>query len=137
MSEAARNQPTLPGIEPRRIVADDMSAPEIDAKIAAAEARTDTKFAQVQGTLSMIARDLARLSEDNRATRTTVRNTGWALAGLIIAVAAMGITVFGIMGDRFIAGMSASEIADRAAERAMLRSFEAVKASPPTTPVAK
>jgi hypothetical protein len=61
----------------------------IDSKIAAAEARTDTKFAELRG-------DLAKF-----ATKGTVWGAVGTAVALLLAVAAFG-------GDRFDAGMSSS-----------------------------
>lgn len=65
----------------------------VDSKIAAAEARTDTKFAELRG-------DLAKF-----ATKGTVWAAAATLGGTILAVL-LGVLAFG--GDRFDAGMSAS-----------------------------
>jgi hypothetical protein len=63
----------------------------VDAKIAAAEARTDTKFAELRG-------DLQRF-----ATKQTV----WGAAGTIVAII-LAVLAFG--GDRFDAGVSSSAL---------------------------
>jgi hypothetical protein len=63
----------------------------VDSKIAAAEARTDTKFAELRG-------DLQRF-----ATKQTV----WGAAGSIVAIL---LAVMAFAGDRFDAGMSASDV---------------------------
>jgi hypothetical protein len=65
----------------------------VDSKIAAAEARTDTKFAELRG-------DLAKF-----ATKGTVWAAAGTLGGTILAVL-LAVLAFG--GDRFDAGMSAS-----------------------------
>ena len=59
----------------------------VDAKIAAAEARVDTKFAELRGDLS------------NFATKGTV----WGAVGTAVAI---GLAVAAFGGDRFDAGMS-------------------------------
>lgn len=59
----------------------------VDAKIAASEARTDTKFAELRG-------DLARF-----ATKGTVWGAMGTALGIVLAVAALA-------GNRFDAGMS-------------------------------
>ena len=61
----------------------------VDAKIAAAEARTDTKFAELRGDLK------------NFATKGTV----WGAAGTVLAIL-LAVAAFG--GDRFDSGMSVS-----------------------------
>ena len=81
-------------------------------KIALVEAKTDTKFAQLSGRIDLLLKAVGDLSDrsnnverqmselrstvliDNRHTRSTVRNTGFALAGLIIA--SLGTVVAGI-----------------------------------------
>ena len=72
----------------------------VDAKIEAAEARTDTKFAQLIGrmdsfaeSLSAIRGELKDIQADNRHTRGTVRNSAFALAALMIAMLALFATV--------------------------------------------
>ncbi len=60
-----------------------------DSKIAAAEARVDTKFAQLRG-------DLEKFS-----TKSTV----WGAAGTVVAIL-LAVAAFG--GDRFDSGMSIS-----------------------------
>lgn len=67
----------------------------VDSKIAAAEARTDTKFAELRG-------DLAKF-----ATKETVWAAAGALGGTILAVM-LALAAFG--GDRFDAGMSATGV---------------------------
>ena len=73
----------------------------VDSKIAAAEARTDTKFAELRG-------DLQRF-----ATKGSV----WGAAGSIVAIL---LAVLAFAGDRFDAGVSASSVVDgiTAAQRA-------------------
>lgn len=59
----------------------------LDAKIAAAEARTDTKFAELRG-------DLAKFA---------TKNTVWGAVGTALAI---GLAVAAFAGDRFDSGMS-------------------------------
>lgn len=72
----------------------------VDAKIAAAEARTETKFAEligrtdakfaeVLGRLDRLTGEVQDMRSDNRHTRSTVRNAAFALAALIIGVPAL------------------------------------------------
>lgn len=140
MSEPNRDQPSLPGIGARRMVANDMSAIEIDAKIATSRAESDTKFAQLRGDFHA---EFATLRGEIKATnakldtvisytsgtKATIVVTGiasaFAMAGLILAALAFA-------GDRFGAGMDVSAIADAAVERAAFRSFEDFK--PPSAP---
>ena len=96
------------------IVNDDMET--LNSKIALSEARTDTKFAQLTGRIDLLLATVGdidrrqsdrsasvehRMAElrttvltDNRHTRSTVRNTGFALAGLIIA--SLGTVIAGV-----------------------------------------
>lgn len=71
----------------------------VDAKIAAAEARTDTKFAQLRG-------DLQRLPSraQMQADATSLRNNVWGAALTALAIT-LAVVAFG--GDRFDAGMGA------------------------------
>ncbi|MEH3047986.1 hypothetical protein [Sphingomonas adhaesiva] len=62
----------------------------VDAKIAASEARTDTKFAELRGDLSRFA------------TKGTVWGAMGTALGIVLAVAAFG-------GDRFDAGMTVKD----------------------------
>lgn len=112
---------------------------EIDAKIAASEARADTKFTEVlrhiDGQTATLEKSIAGLDArlDGRAgtfekeiavlgtrmeaverstsgIKTTVIGTGVALAALIVGVLAFGDQLFGL-------GLSASDIAERAAQK--------------------
>lgn len=67
----------------------------VDSKIAAAEARTDTKFAELRGYLK------------DFATARELRGTVWGAAATIIAVILAAIA-FG--GDRFDAGIGMADI---------------------------
>jgi hypothetical protein len=82
----------------------------MDAKVAAAEARADTKIARLEGKLDLLVskiderfdalRDkLDALRDDNRATRANQWVIGFGLAVLIIAVAAL-FPVFFDLGSK-------------------------------------
>lgn len=71
----------------------------VDAKIAAAEARTDTKFAELRSDLKEFA------------TTSQLRATVWGATAVIIAT---GLAAVAFGGDRFDAGMG---MADRIAEQ--------------------
>jgi len=78
----------------------------VDAKVAAAEARTDTKIARVEGKLDLVVAKIDALGErfnelrdDNRATRANQWVIGLGLAVLIIAVAAL-FPVFFDLGSK-------------------------------------
>jgi hypothetical protein len=59
-----------------------------NARIAAAEARTDAKIARTEGKLDLILSKLDDMREDNRGLRTNIYAVGIGLALLIIACAA-------------------------------------------------
>lgn len=90
---------------------------EVDAKIAAAEARTDTKFAEMMGELRLIRSDFStRLDHVEKSTsgiKTTVVSTGIvtgiAVIGLVVGIATWGSQMFGV-------GMDADSIARQAAQ---------------------
>lgn len=72
----------------------DHTREEVDAKIAAAEARTDTKIVRMEGKLDLLLSKLDYFNEritevrsDSRGTRTNIWAVGIGLAALIIAVA--------------------------------------------------
>ena len=73
----------------------------VDAKIAAAEARTDTKFAQVLGRLDGIEKSTSGI-------RATVIVTGISAVALVVAIFGWGSAMFG-------SGMDVQTAADRAA----------------------
>jgi hypothetical protein len=92
----------------------DMSREEVDAKIEASEARTDTKFAQLMGEMKAgFARMDERMGAIERSTagiKATVIVTGIAIVGLVVAVMAYG-------SDRIGLGASISDIAANAARQ--------------------
>jgi hypothetical protein len=75
----------------------------INDKVAASEARGETKLVRLEGKLDLIMKtidDLAGESKlDNRATRSNALAIGFGLAALIVAIAALFPVFFG-MGDR-------------------------------------
>src|SRR5690554_4963001 len=73
----------------------------VDAKIAAAEARTDAKFAQVIG-------ELRTIEHATSGIKTTVVLTGLTAVALVVAIFGWGASMFGT-------GMDAQTVADRAA----------------------
>ena len=90
----------------------------MDAKIAVAEARTDAKFAVFQGQfdrlsdkLDVITKSIDQQNVDAMSNRTAVITTvlavGFALGGLLVAVAAYGDSVFS-------RGMSVRDVVDKA-----------------------
>lgn len=92
----------------------------VDAKIAASEARTDTKFAQLMGELSTMRAEIngrldvlgtrvGHVETSTAGMKTTVIVTAIAALGLTVAVMAYGSQWFGL-------GMDAQQVADRAAQ---------------------
>jgi phage-related tail fiber protein len=80
---------------------------EIKDKVAAAEARTDTKIARVEGKLDLVLSKLADIGtqiqtsdshrrEDYRSTRANIWGIGGALAILIVAIVGLFPIFFGI-----------------------------------------
>lgn len=88
----------------------------VDAKIAAAEARTDTKFAELRGDLKAISASTSGLKA---TVITTVVGTGIAVLAVTIAVIAYGGQMFGSGLDASTAAReAAAEVEQRyAAER--------------------
>lgn len=82
---------------------------EVEAKIAAAEARTDTKFAEMMGELRVIS---GRLDHIEKTTGGLRLNT-WLAMGTALAIL---IAVFGWGSQMFGVGMNADSIARQAAE---------------------
>jgi len=96
-----------------------------DAKIAAAEARTDTKFARFEGKIDLmlsqlgqVSTELGTLKADNKSTRTTVIVTAvsstFAIITVLIAVMALGAAQFyngTVIFDHIKAAQSAAPIA--------------------------
>lgn len=82
---------------------DDMSI--VDAKIAAAEARTDTKFAELIGELKAIETSTAGI-------KTTVVVTGIAAVALVVAIFGWGSQMFGV-------GMNTQSISDQSAKNVL------------------
>ena len=67
----------------------------IDAKIAAAEARTDTKFAELRGDLK------------DFATKRTVWSGVASVIGAVVAAISLLLAILAFSGSRFDSGMSA------------------------------
>jgi hypothetical protein len=82
-----------------------LSRGEVEAQIAAAEARTDTKFAELRGDLRVISQTMTEIRGGQRATHALV-------VGSALAAVAFGATWFGL-------GINASEVASKAADQAL------------------
>ncbi|MBZ5758351.1 MULTISPECIES: hypothetical protein [Rhizobium] len=83
---------------------------EVDAKIAAAEARTDTKFAELLGELKLINAKMGHLETTTNGTKMTVIVTAIAALGLTVAIMAYG-------GQWFSVGMDAQKVSQDAVEK--------------------
>jgi hypothetical protein len=126
MSERAASAGPLRGTGDSDI-SNGMTPGEIDAKIAASEARTGERFAELRG-------DFARSFEELRGDMKEIRASLMPLAGLKATVVVTGVTsvlamaaiVIGLLaygGDRFGAGTDISGIIDRAATRAVMQAL--------------
>ena len=112
-------------------------ADDMELRIAASEARTDTKFAQLLGGIETMRAELggelkamsARIagvegrlgSVESRLGTVEGYAAGikfWVI-GTGIAVLALAIAIFAFGNDRFGLGLGVSAIADRAAQRAV------------------
>ncbi len=82
---------------------------EVDAKIAAAEARTDTKFAELLGELKLLNQRMEHVERSTSGMRSTVVGTGIGVVAVVIAVMAYGAQWFGL-------GMDAQQVAERAVQ---------------------
>lgn len=77
----------------------DPTREEMDAKIAASEARTDTKIARLEGKLDLVITKIDHVTESNRFlhkevadSRRAVIANGWIIFAAIIAVIAILVT---------------------------------------------
>lgn len=86
----------------------------VDAKIAAAEARTDTKFAELLGELKLINQRMEHVERSTSGMRSTVIGTGIGVVAVVIAIMAYGAQWFGL-------GMDAQQVAERAAQSSSQR----------------
>lgn len=86
---------------------------EVDAKIAASEARTDTKFAEMMGELRVISTRLDHVEKSTSGIKSTVISTGVVTA---VAVLALVTAIFGWGSQMFGVGMNADSVARQAAE---------------------
>lgn len=85
----------------------------IDAKIAAAEARTDAKFAEMIGELKALRTDLHHMPSTTAMIGTMGGFTALAIS-ILLAVSALSGQMFGI-------GMDAQQVSDRAVQSAAQR----------------
>lgn len=88
---------------------------EIDAKIAAAEARTDTKFAEMMGELRLINQKLEHVEKSTAGIRLNIWLAAATAVGLVVAVFSWGTSMFGVgMDAQTVADKSASIVFDKA-----------------------
>jgi hypothetical protein len=91
---------------------------QVQDMIASSEARTDTKFARLEGKLDLILEqfkhatetgatereyvreELSTIRADNRSTRQTVIGGSVGLAGLILTLVAIGVAVWGVFESK-------------------------------------
>jgi hypothetical protein len=64
----------------------DQTREEVDAKIAAAEARTDTKITRLEGKIDLVISKLDTVLEDGRSARSNMWLIGFGLAALVVAI---------------------------------------------------
>jgi hypothetical protein len=76
----------------------------IDAKIAASEARTETKFAKLEGKIDILVERSTDARTEARSTRRTVIGTGFSIAALVIAI-------FTLYSNSFTLGSRVDEVA--------------------------
>ena len=95
----------------------------IDAKIQAAEARTDAKFAQVLAKLDTLTTEV-------RSSRSSIWTAAFAIMGLILAVVALVVTV---APSAFSVGVQMREVARDEARAAVA----VAPIAAPTAPAAK
>lgn len=90
------------------------SMSDVDAKIEATEARTDTKFAELLGELRLLNQRLDHVEKSTSGMRSTVIGTGIGIVAVVIAVMAYGAQWFGL-------GMDAQQVSERAVNSAIER----------------
>lgn len=85
-----------------------MTREEIQAKLEAVEARSDTKFEKINASIEKVAGIVERLSEEVQRTSYQARAdnqfTRWTLAGIALAIIGTFIAVLAFGGDQFGAG---------------------------------
>lgn len=92
----------------------------VDAKIAAAEARTDTKFTEVLAELKLINQRMDHVEKSTTGLRSNIWGAALAAVGLSVGALAYGGQMFGI-------GMQASDVAGKAAIDATRPAMDAIQ----------
>lgn len=91
---------------------------EIDAKIAASEARTDTKFAEMMGELRLINQRLEHVENSTSGLRMNTWLAAATAVALVVAIFSWGSSMFGVgMDAQSIANQSAKSLLDQAEPR--------------------
>lgn len=70
-----------------------------DAKIAAAEARGETRIARLEGKLDLVLEAVRNSSNDARDNRRAIIANGWVIFGAIVVVLGILITVAPVIFD--------------------------------------
>jgi hypothetical protein len=71
----------------------------VDAKIAAAEARTDTKIVRLEGKMDLVIESLRSSRAEARDNRRAVIGNLWVIFGSIVAILAILVTVAPVIFD--------------------------------------
>lgn len=101
----------IPGLDFEKLRPDIADMTEVDAKIAAAEARTDTKFAELLGEMRLLNQRLSHIEALTGGLRANIWVAAATAVGLAIAAMAYGGQMFGI-------GVDSSALVDRAVQEA-------------------
>ena len=118
---------------------EDMTREEIEAKLEAVEARSDTKFEKINASVERVAEIVERLALDVQRTSEQARAdslfTRWTLAGIALAIVGTFIGVLAFGGDQFGAGRDMGSAL--AALDAKMDRIEASQADAAKSPQAK
>ena len=116
-----KNKPT---VDNSGVMSDQLTREEIDAKIAASEARTDSKFARIEGKFDLVFEKLDRihndfnlLREDNASLRNDNKSLKFQIWGVGVGLAALIVAVISLLPPFFGAGVQIKDIVDAAIEK--------------------
>jgi hypothetical protein len=90
LSSGRQTQPHYKVYESRKMASQDEL---VDAKIAAAEARTDTKIVRLEGKMDLVIESLRSSRAEARDNRRAVIANQWVILGSVVAVLAILATV--------------------------------------------
>lgn len=100
-----------------------MASDEMELRVAASEARTDTKFAQLLGSIETMKAELGgelkALNARIAGLEGNVSGMRFWIVGTGIAVLALTVTILSFGNDRFGLGVDLGTVADEAARRAV------------------